>query len=193
MFVNRLISYIFRKYFYLINKNKFAYLSPTAVVQKLLRVDGKKNIVIENGVVIQKMCWLAAVPLTNAPACQLKIGRNSIIGNFNHIYATGEITIGEDVLTADKVYIADNQHNYVDVNIPIHKQGILQHPPVFIGSGTWIGENVCVLGASIGRNCVIGANSVVTKDIPDFSVAVGAPARVIKRFDLPTQSWINVK
>jgi len=64
--------------------------------------------------------------------------------------------------------------------------------PVSIGDGSWIGENVCIVGATIGKNCVIGANSVVTKNIPDFCVAVGIPARIIKRYDLNKCAWIRI-
>jgi acetyltransferase-like isoleucine patch superfamily enzyme len=64
---------------------------------------------------------------------------------------------------------------------------------VIIGSGSWIGENVCIIGASVGRNSVIGCNSVVTKDIDDYCIAVGSPARVIKRFDFNTRQWILEK
>jgi acetyltransferase-like isoleucine patch superfamily enzyme len=63
---------------------------------------------------------------------------------------------------------------------------------VAIGDGSWIGENACIIGASIGRNCVIGANAVVTRDIPDYCVAVGIPAAVIRRFDVTLQKWVAV-
>ena len=69
----------------------------------------------------------------------------------------------------------------MDINTPIKEQDISIVSPVVIGEGSWLGENVCVCGASIGKHCVIGANSVVTNDIPDYCVAVGAPARVIKK------------
>ena len=60
---------------------------------------------------------------------------------------------------------------------------------VEIGENSWIGENVCVIGCKIGRNSIIGANSVVTKDIPSYCVAVGSPARIVKRFDLGLNLW----
>ena len=60
-----------------------------------------------------------------------------------------------------------------------------------IGDDSWIGENVCIIGASIGRHCVIGANAVVTKEIPDYCVAVGNPARVIKRYDFEQKDWVS--
>ena len=187
------INFFWRTFFYFLNRRKFRYLSSKAFVHKLLRVDGKENITIQKNVIIQRMTWIAAVPLTNDSKCHLFIGEGSIIGHFNHIFAVGEIEIGMNVLTADKVFISDNQHEFLDTTVPILSQGIKQLSKVQIGDGSWLGENVCILGASIGKNCVIGANSVVTKDIPDYCVAVGNPARVIKKFDSVSESWVSVK
>lgn len=73
------------------------------------------------------------------------------------------------------------------------RQGITSPIPVSIGNCSWLGQNVCVLpGALIGEHCVIGANSVVTSPIPDFSVAVGAPARVMKQYSRQTRRWEKV-
>ena len=94
--------------------------------------------------------------------------------------ASKEVVIENDVLLADKVFISDCNHEYKDLDTPIQNQGIRFVKPVRIGEGSWVGDNVCVCGASIGKHCVIGANSVVTNDIPDYSVAVGNPAKVIK-------------
>ncbi|WP_319802363.1 acyltransferase [Flavobacterium sp. N502540] len=190
--INRVFNYLYRKGFYLLNNRKYKLLSSTAIIQRLLRVDGRENISIEKNVIIQKMTWIAAVPLTSESKCNLVIGEGSIIGHFNHIYATGEIILGKNVLTADKVYISDNLHQYEDINLPIMNQGIKQLPKLKIGDGTWIGENVCIIGANIGKNCVIGANSVVTKDIPDYCVAVGSPAKIIKRYNITLQKWEKV-
>lgn len=167
-------------------------LSPSAVVQRLLRVDGAANIHIGAGAIVQRGSWLAAVPLTGAKQCRLEIGAGAVIGHFNHIYCTRSITIEENVLTADKVYISDCAHSYADVDTPIVRQPVVQLCDVVIGRGAWLGENVCVIGASVGRGSVIGANSVVTKDIPDYCVAVGAPARVIKRYNPDTRQWEKV-
>lgn len=161
-------------------------------VDKPLRIDGFKNIYIGNNVYIKYKTWLASVPIKSDDVSLLEIGDGSIIGNFNHIYATKEIRIGKYVLIADKVYISDNLHAYESVEIPIMNQPIRQINKVVIGDGTWIGENVCIIGASIGKNCVIGANSVVTKDIPDYCVAVGSPAKIIKYFDLDSKQWIKM-
>jgi acetyltransferase-like isoleucine patch superfamily enzyme len=164
-----------------LGKNSFI-ISPRAI-------DGGKNIEIGDNVYIQYKTWLAALSLTGEKECVLKIEKGSVIGNFNHIYATKSIVIEEYVLTADKVYISDNLHGYEDINTPILRQSIIQNHEVVIGSGSWLGENVCVLGAKIGKQCVIGSNSVVTKDIPDYCVAVGAPAKIIKRYNFSTNRW----
>jgi len=156
-----------------------------------LKIEGCSNIVIGNRVNIEYKTWLAAVPHTGSLTCKLVIGNGTSIGHFNHIYATSRIVIGENVLTADKVYISDNLHSYDNINLPISKQPIKQVKEVYIGDGTWLGENVCIIGSSIGKGCVIGANSVVTKDIPDYCVAVGSPARIIKRYDTTSETWLK--
>ena len=156
-----------------------------------LRIDGGKRIRIGDRCVIQYKTWLAAMPFTGAEA-ELIIEDGCCIGNFNHIYATKSIILHKNVLTADKVYISDNLHGYVDIETPILRQPIVQNGEVEIGEGSWLGENVCVLGAKIGQHCVIGANSVVTHDIPDYSVAVGAPAKVIKQYSFNENLWKKV-
>lgn len=155
-----------------------------------LKLDGKKRIFIGERVVVEYKSWLAAMPVTGFSDCRLIINDGARIGHFNHIYATKKITIEENVLTADKVYISDNLHGYEDINQPILHQPIIQNGNgVVIGKGSWLGENVCVIGASIGKHCVIGANSVVTKNVPDFSVVVGVPAKIIKRYDHNKKQW----
>jgi acetyltransferase-like isoleucine patch superfamily enzyme len=101
------------------------------------------------------------------------------------------VVIGDHVLTANNVYISDNSHGYEDVSRPIMQQPVIFKRAVSIGGGTWIGENACVIGVSVGRNCVIGANSVVLHDIPDYCVAVGSPARIVRRFDAAIGKWID--
>ena len=138
--------------------------------------------------IIERHSWLAAMPLTGF-STKLIINDGAAIGHFAHIYATNNIEIGSNVLIADKVYISDNLHGYENIHLPIINQSIKQLNVVIIGDNSWIGENVCVIGASIGEHCVIGANSVVTKDIPAYSVAVGAPAKIIKRYNFNNNQW----
>ena len=159
------------------------------ILQSPLKIEGAKNIVIGNRVMIGYKTWLAAVPLQKDSECVLEIHEGCSIGNFNHIYATQLVIIEKNVLIADKVYISDNLHGYEDVKLPIIKQPVVQNSTVIIGEGSWIGENACILGANLGKNSVVGSNAVVTKDIPDYCVAVGIPAKIIKRYDSTTGSW----
>ncbi len=154
-----------------------------------LGIEGIANIRIGNDVYVSHQALLAAVPHTGAASCLLDIGDGTSLGSFNHIYATHSIVIGKNVLTANNVYISDNLHGYQDIGTPVKQQPVRQCNPVEIGDGAWLGQNVCVVGARVGKNSVIGANSVVTRDIPDFAVAVGAPARVIKRYDHDLGQW----
>jgi len=119
----------------------------------------------------------------------LKVGARTLIGNHSHIVCTRRVEFGEGVLTADRLFVSDNGHEFADPNVPIRDQGLRQLADVHIGDGTWIGENVVVSGASIGRQCVIAANSVVTHDIPDHCIAAGAPARIIKRYCHDRGEW----
>ena len=170
----------------------FASYGKKTMIIRPLQIDGMKNISIGNSTYIYDQTWLAAMPLSKQEKPFLQIGNNCVIGHFNHIYATNKIIIQDSVLTADKVYISDNQHEYNNPQIPIKNQPIRQSNPIVIGEGSWLGENVCILSASIGKHCVIGANSVVTHDIPDYSVVVGAPARVIKKYNFDTQRWEKI-
>lgn len=156
-----------------------------------LKIQGAEYISLEKGVFIHDFVWLGAYPLEgNVP--ELRFEEGTCIGHFNHFSCSNKIIIGKHVLTADKVFIADNTHNFEDTGVPVMHQSIRVLKPVFIGDGAWIGENVSIIGASVGKNSIIGANSVVTKDIPDYCVAVGNPARVIKKFDHRTNTWLSV-
>ena len=114
----------------------------------------------------------------------VRLGRNNTIGCDN------KIIIERDVITAPFVHITDRNHCFEDVTRPITKQGMMTSGPVVIGAETWLGYGAQVMsGVTIGRHCVIAAGSIVTRDIPDYSVAAGCPARVIKRYNFDTQKW----
>lgn len=114
----------------------------------------------------------------------VKIGNRCLIGRNSGIVGHLSIDIGDDVWTGHNVYITDQNHGYEDVSIPISQQTQPERP-VSIGAGSWLGYGVVVLpGARIGKHVAIGANSVVTGEIPDNCVAVGSPARVIRRYSL---------
>lgn len=137
-------------------------------------------------VYIGKHCSLNCV--TVRPYAQIwsggtvRIGKGSEIGERCRISIANSLEIGEKVLLSPNVYITDCDHEYRDVDVPVIDQGIVQRgQKVSIGEGSYIGINAVIVGnVRIGRHCVVGANSVVTKDVPDYCVAVGSPAKVIK-------------
>jgi acetyltransferase-like isoleucine patch superfamily enzyme len=169
-------------------KRRFKKFGNNSYIIKPLVICGHKNIIIENNVMIAHQVWLNAIEIDNNP-CILKIGAGCNIGHYNHIAATGEVILEEEVLTADKVYISDHLHAYEDISVSVSKQPVLQKNFVRIGKGSWIGENVCIIGSSIGKHCIIGANAVVTKNIADYCVAAGNPAIIIKRYCHETATW----
>lgn len=185
--IKRLISLIGKKISNLYYCLSILFLKHS-VIYSPLQLDGKKNFTIGKSVSVNYKSWLAAMPLTGENV-ELVIEDGTVIGHFAHIYATKSIRIEKKVLIADKVYISDNLHGYENPEIPIIDQPIVQKKPVIIGEGSWIGENVCIIGASVGKHCAIGANAVVTKDVPDCCVAVGNPAKVIKKYNFETKNW----
>ena len=111
----------------------------------------------------------------------VSIGDRCLIGKGSGIVGHLEIRVGDDVWTGHHVYITDQNHGYERLDLPISKQ-VMEERPVSVGDGSWLGHGTVVLpGASIGRHVVVGANSVVTGELPDFCVAAGVPAKVLKR------------
>ncbi len=121
----------------------------------------------------------------------VRIGDRCLIGKGSGIVGHFGIDIGNDVWTGHHVYITDQNHGYDDITRPISQQTQPERV-VSIGDGSWLGFGAVVLpGARIGKHVTIGANSVVTGEIPDYSVAVGSPAKVIRRY-LDGQGWVTV-
>lgn len=190
MNINRITRGIYWIYTLLI-KHRFEYIGKKTILFAPMQLDGTKNIFIGNQAFIGEHSWLCVNERLQDKG--LKIGDEVVIGHYAHIVAYKEVLIEDFVLLADHVFITDSNHKYDNIYVPISKQDILANKSVVIGTGSWIGENVCVLGASIGKHCVIGANSVVTKNIPDYSIAVGNPAKIIKQYNFETNRWEKVK
>ncbi|KPP95476.1 DapH/DapD/GlmU-related protein [Erythrobacter sp. HL-111] len=153
-----------------------------------LRIWGARHCHFGDEAVVQCGAYLVALAEHDAPPV-LKVGARTMIGHHAHIVATRRVEFGQGVLTADRIFVADNRHAFDDPAVPVRDQGLVQLAEVTIGDGSWLGENVCILGASVGRNCVIAANSVVTRDIPDRCIAAGSPARVVKRYCEERGGW----
>lgn len=111
------------------------------------------------------------------------IGDRCVIGRHSSLVGHFEIVIDDDVFFGPNVYVTDQNHGVADRELPIGRQ-LEPEQPVRIGKGSWLGANAVVLpGVTIGCHVAVGAGAVVTRDLPDYSVAVGSPARVIRQFD----------
>ncbi|WEK21200.1 MAG: acyltransferase [Candidatus Pedobacter colombiensis] len=118
------------------------------------------------------------------------IGSRTIIGISNVII--GPVQIGNDVMLAQNIVISGLNHGYEDVTISPSKQKI-NCKQITIADDVWIGANsVITAGVTLGKHCIIGAGSVVTKNIPEFSIAVGNPAKVIKQYNAISQKWDKI-
>lgn len=146
-----------------------------------VRLSGEQRIAVGDHVFIGSGSWLQS--LRNGPdySVAISIGSRTSIAGACVISAIRSVSLEEDVLLARNVYISDHIHKYTQTDMPIISQGLDKISPVLIKRGAWLGQNVVVCpGVTIGKGAVVGANSVVTHDIPDYCVAAGAPARVVK-------------
>lgn len=160
-------------------------------------IRGRKFIDLGNNLTTGVGCRLEA--FSDNDEKTLLFGDNVQINDYVHISAMKSVRIGNNVLMAGKIYISDNSHGFYkgnnedsDPNIPPIERSYLCNP-VFIKENVWIGESVTILpGVTIGEGSIIGANSVVSKSIPPYSIAVGQPAKVIKRYDFKQKKWEKI-
>jgi acetyltransferase-like isoleucine patch superfamily enzyme len=151
------------------------------------------RISLGNSVSLQKDSWLnvATEDPTGEPV--IVIDDDCSIGYGAMLSARNRIHLERDVLVGQHVTILDHNHAYDDVTTPIRDQGITEGGTIRIGQGSWIGRNAAIICArgelTIGRNCVIAINSMVTRSIPDYSVVFGSPGMIIKQYDPETRAW----
>ena len=175
----------------LLKKKKFHSFGKKSIIEKpYLQLSNTKKISIGEDVTILKGCRLSVYGDFNDKS--IIIGNRCYIGfNFTALAVSkGKIEIGDDVLIASNVLITNENHGIDPVsNVPYMDQN-LTYNNVCIDDGCWIGEKVCILpGVKIGKKSIIGAGSVVTRSIPDYSIAVGNPARVIKKYNFERNCW----
>ena len=134
---------------------------------------------VGEGVLLEPNVWLTA-----PGDARIRIGAGSFLNIAVMVAAVDLVEIGEHCMVANGCFVSDGNHRFDDPDKPVPWQGFTSKGPTRIGANVWCGANVVVgSGVSIGERCVIGANSVVTQDVPAFSIAAGAPARVIRKVE----------
>ena len=152
-----------------------------------VQLKGGEYISLGNNVVFGRNCILTAWDRYENQIFKpnIKVGENCNFGEYNHITAINNIQIGDNVLTGRWVTIKDNSHGEIEkqtLKIPPIKRQLYSKGPVVIEDNVWIGDKVTILpNVHIGTGVIIGANTVVTKDIPDYSIVAGNPAKIIKQ------------
>jgi len=162
---------------------RFKFANPGAVTTGMIFLDKGATITVRSGYVRLKLGrWIhvGAHTAIRAHEGTLRIGDKCVFGRGDSLNCYLDLDVGAQVLVADDVYISDFDHKFADLTVPIKDQGIAK-ARVRIGEDVWLATKVTVAsGVAIGSGSVVGANSVVTRDLPPFSVAVGAPARVMR-------------
>lgn len=174
-------KYIFGK----VGKRSFIY--PPRLVFGCKRIEIGSGTTIEKDSTLYSISQFAGVTLNG----EITIGDNCYINHSFNVTCANSIAIENNVTIAFNVAIFDNNHGIKYIDINYNKQPLQINSSIKIGEGAWIGAN-CFILDSVGKGCIIGANTVVTKPIPDHCIAVGNPARVIKKYDFEKKEWVKV-
>lgn len=168
---------------------EFGNVGDSVYIGKMYYLKGAKYISIADNVDIGERCIIEVHDKYQDQSFRprLIIGSNCHIGDDSHITCINEIVIGNNVRMGRKIFITDNAHgaslrSLLDMSP--NKRPLASKGPVIIGDNVWIGEMVCIMpGVKIGKGCIIGANAVVTKNIPPYCVVGGNPAKIIKELN----------
>ncbi|MBU3637571.1 DapH/DapD/GlmU-related protein [Polynucleobacter sp. es-MAR-4] len=170
---------------------QFYKIGKKVIVRSPRYIYNSASIQLGDNVTIGPGCRIEAYNSYSLKNPSLIISEGASIQHGVHIYSAGKLTIDRDCLVGSGCMITDNNHGMSPISGPYRTQP-LEVKETHIGENVWLGENVAVLaGSEIGSNSIIGANSVVTGFIPENSVAVGIPARVIKKYDFDLNKWIK--
>jgi acetyltransferase-like isoleucine patch superfamily enzyme len=157
---------------------------------------GSQYIELGDEVYLAPDVWLNVVSADKNLDPKMVLGNGCRIGRRSTISARNYIELGDDVLLAPSVLIMDHNHQYSDPDAPIHAQGVTGGGRIIVEKNCWLGQGSvisCGRGElTLGRNSVVGANCVVTKSFPAFSVIAGNPARIVKRYDPESKQWIRM-
>jgi lipopolysaccharide O-acetyltransferase len=170
------------KTFSTLSAGAFASFGRRSMLELPIRLAGERRIAVGDDVYVGAGSWLQTLEGPGY-AGDLVIGDGTAIAGSCVLSAAVSVRVGRRVLFARNVYVSDHIHAYEDRTRAVLDQGFDRLEPVVIGDGAWLGQNVVVCpGVTIGKGAVVGANAVVTEDVPAYSLAVGAPARIVRRF-----------
>jgi acetyltransferase-like isoleucine patch superfamily enzyme len=151
------------------------------------------RISLGNSVSLREFAWLSVATEDPSGDPVIVLDDNCHIGFGSILSAKNLIHLERDVLVGQMVLMVDHNHGYEDINLPVLSQGISEGGTIRICQGSWIGHGasiICPRGELvIGRNCVIAANSMVMRSIPDYSVVAGYPATIIRQYDPEKGAW----
>lgn len=172
----------------------FYHLGNNVIFEDGVEISRPQEVSLGDLTYVQRDCFFNIPIRRETDHPKIEVWENCGIGKRCVISAVNRIVIQDRVLIGANVHITDHDHEYREVGIPVMFQGVTTtQAEVVIGRGSWIANNCVIVGnVHIGRGCVIGANSVVNRDIPDYCVAVGAPARVVKCFDWINGKWLKI-
>ncbi|MFA5828045.1 MAG: acyltransferase [Candidatus Shapirobacteria bacterium] len=192
-----MFNIIFGIYNYFIKKG-FYHFGKNSSIKPFLNTTNKKYISIGDNVSIGSFAWIgvdtdfAGIKCKSKNKIRLKIGDNSTIGNNSIITANNSVLIGKNCILSAYVFISDHVHEYNNISKNLNQQPLSENGSVIIGDNVFIGTKASIMrNVTIGERSVIGANTVVTKDIPSYSVVVGNPGKIIKRYDFIKKDWIK--
>lgn len=154
------------------------------------RVENPEQISVGAGVLIHEHAWLLVRSAAPDPPAHLVIADRTVFGRFAKVVCFGSVTIGADVILAERVYISDVEYEAGPGDVHPDHRPLTTPRPVTVEPGVFLGVGAIVKpGVTIGAQAYIGAGAIVTEDVPPRSVAVGDPARVIRRYDPDTDRW----
>lgn len=175
--------------------DRFYRFGPGSRVMESGEFSRPEEISIGAGVFIRDGYWFNLVAPGQDGSPKIVIGDGSQCNRGLNISAVNRVELERNVLIGPNVYISDTDHQYREIGIPVLSQWITSASGrVLVGEGSWIGAGAVIVGnVRIGKGSVVGANSVVVRDIPDFCVAAGTPAQIVKVYDPAIRNWIRVR
>ena len=183
------IKKVYYKLLYLLKKQKYKNIGKKTYIDKSVHIIGLKNIRIGSNNIISDDTWLNVNDRTDGKI-GIEIGNNCYIGKRNFFSSSAKITLKDYFMSGINCSLLGSDHLIDEPLKPYIHTGTTNDTSIYIGTNVRFGANVTVIGdVKIGHGSIIGANSLVLKDIPPFSIAVGNPAKVIKRYNFENKKW----